>query len=118
MDIKKIISLQNEFDKNHGWSFDSKNYSELIYWLHKDLIGIFGELGEFSNLLKKVTLLKDKPNSEESKKLFNELKDNFSEELIDSFIYLIRIANYLDIDIEQSYLKKLQVNEKKYKDYE
>ena len=53
MDLKSLIALQRDFDKKHGWSFNSNKHSELIDWLHKDLVGLFGELGEFANLLKK-----------------------------------------------------------------
>jgi|LGOV01.1.fsa_nt_gb NTP pyrophosphatase (non-canonical NTP hydrolase) len=118
MDLESIVALQSDFDKKHGWSFNSNNHSELIDWLHKDLVGLFGELGEFANLLKKTTIIRDKPDLDKSQKLFEELKNNFSEELIDSFIYLIRIATHLGVDLEKEYLKKLEVNRSKYQKYE
>lgn len=118
MDLKNLIALQSEFDKKHGWSFNSNQHSELIDWLHKDLVGLFGELGEFANLLKKITIIRDKPDLEKSHKLFEKLKVNFSEELIDSLIYLIRIAAHLGVDLEKEYLKKLEFNRAKYQEYE
>jgi NTP pyrophosphatase (non-canonical NTP hydrolase) len=118
MDLTKMISIQNEFDKKHGWSLKSDELSELLNWLHKDLVGLLGELGEFANHLKKITLVHEKPDIEKSAKLLEELKENLSEELIDSLIYIMRIASHLGVDIESEYLKKLNFNKSKYKEYE
>lgn len=118
MDLNELISIQNEFDKAHGWSLDSDKLTELINLLHRDLVGLLGELGEFANILKKITLVDEKSNLEESQKLFEELKGNLSEELIDTLIYLIRIASHLRVDVEKEYLKKSNFNKAKYKNYE
>ncbi len=37
-----------------------------------------------------------------------------SEEIADVFIYLVRLADKLDIDIEENVNRKMKVNEKKY----
>ena len=118
MDLTKLISIQNKFDKEHGWSLESGELSELLNWLHKDLVGLLGELGEFANHLKKITLVHEKPDIEKSAKLLEGFKENLSEELVDSLIYIMRIASHLGVDIEGEYLKKLNFNKSKYKDYE
>ncbi len=118
MNIKELMLIQNRFDREHGWSIDSNDLSILINMLHRDLVGMMGELGEFANILKKITLVYDKVDIEKSEKMFSELKGKLSEEIIDTFIYLMRIVNHLDIDLEEEYIKKLEFNRKKYKDYE
>ncbi len=39
------------------------------------------------------------------------------EELIDVFIYLMRLFALTGVDVEAEYLKKLSYNEEKYKDF-
>ncbi|MFB5089325.1 hypothetical protein PGC35_19375 [Psychrobacillus sp. PGGUH221] len=51
--------MQKEFDTKHGWSLQSGNTSEKLEVISKDIIGLMGELGEFSNIIKKLNLTKD-----------------------------------------------------------
>ena len=53
-------------------------------------------------------------NEEESQNLSSKDLDLVKEELADIFIYLIRIADKFDIDIENAILKKMELNNKKY----
>ena len=53
-------------------------------------------------------------NQEESKNLNMKEKESVKEELADIFIYLIRIADKLDIDLEKAITHKMKVNAKKY----
>ncbi len=39
------------------------------------------------------------------------------EEVADIFIYLLKICNRMDIDLEENFLKKLKKNKKRFKDY-
>jgi len=117
MHFNELITMQNKFDKEHGWLSNPENLSELIDHLHRDLVGLLGELGEFANILKKITLIHDRPDMEKSQKLFEELKGDLSKELIDSLIYFIRITTHLNIDVEKEYVNKLSSNRIKYKDY-
>jgi NTP pyrophosphatase (non-canonical NTP hydrolase) len=118
MDLNELSSTQAEFDKAHGWSLDSEDLTELINLLHRDLVGLLGELGEFANNVKKISLVDDKSNLDETQKFFQELKGNLSEELIDTLIYVIRIATHLGVDLETEYLRKLNLNRAKYQRYE
>ncbi|WP_413501044.1 hypothetical protein [Psychrobacter maritimus] len=106
--LKDIRSLQKAFDKKHNVSnksfyvdIDSSNLEELEHLV----VCLIGELGEFSNILKKVTRgdfeLKD-------------VKDSLDEELVDTFIYLIKIANQFNVNLEEGYLKKLEKNKERF----
>ena len=116
MDLKELQKIQYNFDKNHEWTLETKKTQELIDWLRDDTIGLIGEIGEFSNLVKKATLLREK--GDELQTFLHENKENLKEEIIDSFIYIVRIATHLGVDIEDQYLKKLGENEKRFKKFE
>lgn len=118
MSIIKIKDKQYEFDKNHGWIVSPDDIEGVINIISEDLIGLIGEVGEFSNLIKKIKFSKNNNNTLEFKETFMNLKDDLSEELIDSLIYILRISNHLDLNIELEYEKKLNFNKKKYESYE
>ncbi|ELF2482516.1 nucleotide pyrophosphohydrolase, partial [Escherichia coli] len=49
-------------------------------------------------------------------KVLNEVKAELDEELVDTFIYLIKIANQFDVDLESGFMAKLEKNKKRFKD--
>ncbi len=51
---------------------------------------------------------------EQSKDLSQDKKDEVETELADTLIYLIRLADTLDVDLLAAALKKIEVNERKY----
>ncbi|WP_342492175.1 hypothetical protein [Bacillus sp. FSL M7-0003] len=118
MDISKIVALQKEFDENHGWSHNSPTTSEKIDFINKDIIGLVGEIGEFSNLIKKLNLLNNRFSDEELNENFNEFLPDLQEELIDAFIYVIRISSHLNMDISKEYLRKYNINKVRFEKYE
>jgi NTP pyrophosphatase (non-canonical NTP hydrolase) len=118
MHVDELITLQERFDRRHGWTLKTNNVTELIEMLHKDVVGLIGEVGEFANILKKLTLIQHSSRSSEAQNAVESTKNRLSEELIDVLIYLLRIAAYLHIDVEKAYLSKLELNEERYKGYE
>ena len=88
-DIEEIKDFQKEFDERHGWidEFDEMD-EEFFARLQYAAIALAGEVGEFSNFLKKIL---------REKKLNGRIDDicieSMKEELVDVFIYLI--INYL-----------------------
>lgn len=109
--IRQLIAQQREFDKRHAGAspfyslIDEKNLPELEHLI----VCLIGEVGEFSNIVKKVRR-GDFPLSE--------VKEELNEELADVFIYLLKIAGQFGIDLEVEYQKKMQKNEIKFKRYE
>jgi NTP pyrophosphatase (non-canonical NTP hydrolase) len=106
--LKEICQKQKKFDKQtsiKGKSFytdiDATNIQELEHLI----VCLVGELGEFSNLTKKIV---------RGDKLLKDEKANLDEELIDTFIYLIKIANQLDVDLEKGFLNKLAKNQMRF----
>jgi len=106
--LKKISQLQEQFDKKtsiEGRPFYKKIQEQNIEELEHLIVCLIGELGEFCNITKKVV---------RGDKKLSLVKDDLDEELVDSFIYLIKIANQFDVDLESGFLKKLQKNKTRF----
>jgi len=73
------------------------------------VVCLVGELGEFANTLKKVN---------RGDTSYQDARANLEEELTDVFIYLMQIANQMGINLEDSYLRKLEKNRQRFKSYE
>lgn len=110
MELKQLVAIQKEFDQRHGWMPPAEDSELLVSFIVRDLVGLFGEVGEFANLVKKVQLCTGIETEQELRDQLPFLK----EELIDSFIYLMRFATYLNIDLEAEYFRKLSLNEKRF----
>ena len=116
MELAELILRQRQFDNNHGWDSTRACDPRRIKLLANDVIGLVGEIGEFANILKKIQLLERFPSQ-----MVDELdrrSPDLSEEIVDAFVYLIRICGHLNVDIEKVYLEKLQRNKLKYDRFE
>lgn len=102
--MKEIFDHLEAFDKAHGWDRYNKitNDKDRLDALQIEIINLLGELGEFANQLKK-----DRRNNTLSKELL-------AEEATDMFIFLLKIAKTLDIDLEKTYYAKMRDNEKRF----
>src|SRR5205085_196591 len=99
MDLDQLVRLQHQFDAKHGWNPDKELPNAVFQALQGDLIGILGEIGEFANIVKKVALETDRDPPSDVAELLKARHGELTEELVDAFIYLIRLASHLDIDI-------------------
>jgi dCTP diphosphatase len=101
MNLPDIQQKLRKFAEDRNWDkFHSpKNLSMALAAETAELLEIFQWLTEEQS--------KDIVNSE---KEFAQVK----EEIADVFIYLIRLADKLNIDIEKEVLAKIALNEKKY----
>lgn len=103
MDINNINTILNEFSKERGWDkFHSpKNLSMALSVESSELLEIFQWLSE-----------------EESNNLSSKKKEHAKTEVADIAIYLLRICNKLDINLEQAILEKIEESKKKYPENE
>lgn len=111
MTIDELIKKQEEFDAVHSGNFNwnqkiGDNNVEIFEFL---LIALMGEMGETSNLLKKVL---------RGDYSLDDVYTDIKEEIIDMFIYVIKMCYQLDIDIETEYCKKMNKNTERFKLYE
>lgn len=112
MDIKKLLEKQVAQDESIGFPVKFTDDTEKYDQLTKDLVGLFGEIGEFSNIVKKINI---KLTKQDQYKLDLKLAENdLQEELIDSFIYILRIAAILNVDIEKKVIEKMEINANRY----
>lgn len=113
MDFQEMIEKQRNFDLENGFILTKKPLMSKYNQISHELIGLIGEIGELANIVKKINLLIDngieiKPDT------VHEKEDGIREELIDAFIYLIRISDIFELDLEKDYLEKLEKNIEKY----
>ena len=111
MDINEIVSIQKNFDRMHKSNF---NWNEIITdenteMLKYLMVCLAGEFGETANIVKKVIRGDFK---------LSEVKSQLSEEIIDIFIYLIKLTYQLNIDIESEFMAKQKKNTERFKKYE
>ena len=110
MNIKltDLQKMQKEFDLSHSVA-DKPFYTKIdennLHELEHLAVCLTGELGEFCNILKKVSR-GDMPLAE--------VKEELDLELIDVFIYLLKISNQFDVDLEEGFLKKLAINKARF----
>ena len=110
MNLSELIARQNDFDKAHESrkpffvSIGENNLEDLEHLV----VCLVGEVGEFANILKKVV---------RGDLSFEAARPSLSEELADVFIYLVKIASQTDIDLEASFLKKLDINKMRFSDW-
>ena len=112
MDLRALAAAQAEFDRQHGWSTDSPEPEALIAGLQKDIVGLVAEVGEFANIVQKIErnrVISPDPRSEISSH-----HSALAEELADGFVYLLRLANRLGVDLEAEYMGKLAKNEERF----
>lgn len=112
MDLSKLIQEQISRDRKRGFRVDFELDAEREDQLMRDLIGLFGEVGEFSNILKKVMLTRtvagyDGPN-------LTSAGPELREELADAAIYIFRLATILGTDLEEDILAKITKNDERY----
>lgn len=112
MELKDLMGLCKVLDEKHGFPVKFDNQLEKYNQITKELVGLLGEVGEFANIVKKINIKIEKKEKYELDT--NQAEDNLREELADSLIYIIRIANILEIDLTTEALSKIEKNKIKY----
>ena len=110
LNLQQIKERQEEFDRNHQGSIpffeDIKEGN--IEALEHLIVCLVGEVGEFANILKKIR---------RGDFTYLDKRGELEEELVDIFIYIIKMSNQMHSDLEKNYLEKLERNEVKFQKY-
>lgn len=107
MDVKKLQELQKEFDLEYFSKFwNIREVSDFLNSLKHVAIALAGEVGEFSNIVKKI----DRRVMNLGGGVGEEDLGKLREELVDIFIYVLIGANLLDMDLGEAYLERLEYN--------
>ena len=72
------------------------------------LLALTGEVGELSEIFQWTN------DSAMTTEWIEEHREDFSDELADVFIYLIRLSDVLDVDLTQAAVDKIKRNEERY----
>ena len=106
MTFKEKINETRETWRFPADLFVQNTFVEIVY----DSVAVAGEIGEMCNLIKKAFRLKylttGHPDLEASGKI--------SEEMVDALYYLFRMCDLLNIDLDEAWEKKMNVNRERY----
>lgn len=116
MEFKELIDKQISADRRRRFPVEFDSDAERHAQLSKDLIGLFGEIGEFANLVKKVGLRLE--HTAYCGPDLDEARGWLREELADAAIYIIRLSAILGADLERDILDKMAQNDERYRPLE
>lgn len=107
--LEDLKRAQRDFDLSHsagkGVLYREINNEDQIHELMNLAICLSGEVGEFCNILKKCY---------RGDFSLAQAKGDLSEELSDVFIYILKISNQFNIDIESEVLDKIKKNRSRF----
>jgi NTP pyrophosphatase (non-canonical NTP hydrolase) len=112
MDFAVLCRMQISEDEKRGFRVKFDTEQQTHVQLIKDLVGLFGEVGEFSDLAKKVGLKLDQPRYDGPTLV--ESRARLGKELGDILIYTMRLAAILDIDLERIVIETIHRNKSRY----
>lgn len=101
----------------HGWASHDRSPPRVLESLSDDTIGLAGEVGEIANLVKKLRREAERTPDSLAEHL-EEVHGSISEEVVDSLIYLLRIADHLEIDLDKELERKTARNLKRFRRFE
>lgn len=100
MDINKLKKIIRKFAEDRDWD-KFHNPKNLV-------MALSSEVGELSDIFQWLS------SEEAYEKLSTKNKDLVKEEIADILIYIIRLSDKLDIDLEQEVFEKIKKNSDKY----
>jgi NTP pyrophosphatase (non-canonical NTP hydrolase) len=119
--IKEILEYQKNFDIKHGWYWGETTEEKKLGHLQYAVMAMTGELGEFANALKKAirefNAKKTIPKEVETDGKIIDLESKLREEITDVFIYTVKVALALGMDLEKEYFDKMKKNEVKHEKF-
>lgn len=116
MELSELVLKQISADRRRGFPVDFDSEVKRVQQIERDLIGLFGEIGEFANTLKKVSLALEH-NRYDGPSL-SEAGPNLKEELADALIYMMRLSFLLGGNLEKDVIAKMKVNDGRYRPLE
>ncbi|MCP8615884.1 MazG nucleotide pyrophosphohydrolase domain-containing protein [Salirhabdus salicampi] len=121
--MKEMQAFSKEFVKYMNWEIDDESYEKSRASLLNNYMLLTTEVGEVAEELRTMFNLtnKDIQNGISEEEAFQHaienVKDNLGKEMADCIAYLMKIANFFEIDLENAYYKKMEeVKKRKNKD--
>ena len=113
--MKEVINRQRAFDSSHGWDWRNLPIDQQIAKVQYITVALAGEVGEIANPLKK--FMRDSERNGIDLTKYDALKTQLREELIDVFIYIMKLADVIGVDMEEAYYEKVARNEQKHSSF-
>src|SRR5690625_5834636 len=111
--MKEIQNYLKTFQKEMKWDISDKNYREARSSMLNNYMLLTTEVGEVAEEFRAVfnntnKLIKDEGYSEEEAFIISKglYKESIGKELSDCIAYIVKFANYFDIDIDNSFYGK------------
>jgi NTP pyrophosphatase (non-canonical NTP hydrolase) len=112
VDLAKLVEIQTAFSREKFPTFwDIKTEQDLALRLEYLTNALAGEVGEVANIVKKV--VRSVVYGRGDLRL-DDVRQELAEEIADVFTYLLTIAGLLGLDLEKTYLQKLEKNRKRF----
>jgi NTP pyrophosphatase (non-canonical NTP hydrolase) len=112
--VKEIQEFLKDFQRDMNWEISDKNYKESKSSMLNNYMLLTTEVSEVAEEFRAIfyktsKLVKEVDFSEgDAFMLANDMyNENIGKELSDCIAYLVKFANYLDIDLEDSFYKKM-----------
>lgn len=112
--MKDIQEFLKKFQKEMNWEISDKNYKESRASILNNYMLLTTEIGEIAEEFRSIfnktyQLVKENGiNENEAFQIAKEMhKQNIGKEISDCIAYLVKFANYLEIDLEDMFYKKM-----------
>jgi NTP pyrophosphatase (non-canonical NTP hydrolase) len=102
----------HDFQAFHRWLDEQKGFNTDIFL---NMMLLSGEIGEVAQVLKKVYWMTEPQRAEEGQiktleEALAEQRENLGQELADCLAYILKLANYTGVDLQEAYLTKMAKN--------
>lgn len=112
--MKELQEFAKQYQKEMGWSIEGDRYEETRASLLNNYLLLTTEVAEVAEELRKAfnqthTYMQNGVGEEEAFKLASEtVKEDIGKELADCLAYIVKFANFFDIDLEESFYSKME----------
>ncbi|WP_188454613.1 MazG nucleotide pyrophosphohydrolase domain-containing protein [Virgibacillus oceani] len=113
--MKDVQNFLKDFQKEMNWEITDKNYQESRSSMLNNYMLLTTEVGEvaeeFRSIFTRTSELAEENNisEEQAFKLAKNMhKENVGKELSDCIAYIMKFANYLEIDLNESFYSKMK----------
>ncbi len=106
------MQTMQDFQAFHKWLDEQKGFDPDILF---NMVLLTGEVGEVAEVMKKIhkrayTLEKEQGSKVAKESALSEYREDLGSELADCLAYLLKLANYAGVDLQEAYLKKMEKN--------
>lgn len=112
--MKEIQAYLKEYQKEMNWEISNENYNESKLSLLNNYMLLTTEVSEIAEEFRAIFnrtahLVKEENMSEEEAFVLAKegYKQNIGKEIADCIAYLVKFANYLELDLEESFYEKM-----------